>query len=100
MRPAPVAGTGVGGRLVRPAAPVLRCSAMPPPTPMPSRSERDANAAKRRRLAAVTLAFVVVLFVVQIVALAVGMIEVSWIVLAVLVAGWFVLRSYQKRHPV
>lgn len=56
--------------------------------------------AMRKRLAVIALVFVVVLFVAQIVTLALGLIEVSWVILVLIVGGWFVLRSYQKRYPV
>ncbi len=73
---------------------------MPKATPEPNRAERDRNMAMRKRLAAITLAVVVLLFIAQIVTLAMGLIEVSWVILAIIVIGWFVLRSYQKRYPV
>lgn len=54
----------------------------------------------RKRLAMITLAVVLVLFVAQVITLAMGLIEVSWVILVLIVVGWFVLRSYQKRYPV
>jgi len=71
-----------------------------PPLPTVDRATREANAARRRRMAVVVLAAVVVLFAAQLAALALGWLEVSFAILAVIVAGWFALRSYQKRHPV
>jgi protein-S-isoprenylcysteine O-methyltransferase Ste14 len=61
---------------------------------------RRENIARRKRLAVIVLAAVVVLFVVQIAALAVGRLEVSFLIFVVIVLGWFALRSYQKRYPV
>lgn len=43
------------------------------------------------------IAAVVVLFVVQMVALALGALEVAASIFVVYVIGWFALRSYQRR---
>lgn len=66
------------------------------PDPATSRS----NEAARKRMAVIVLAAVVALFVIQIVALILGRVEISFLILAVIVAGWFALRAYQKRHPL
>lgn len=63
-------------------------------------STRRANEAARRRLAIIVLVAISVLFVVQLVALMTGLLEISFAIFAVIVIGWFALRSYQKRHPV
>lgn len=73
---------------------------MPAQPPDLDPAVRDANMARRKRMAFVVLVAVVVLFAVQIVALALGYPEVSFIVLAAFFAGWFALRSFQKRNPV
>lgn len=64
------------------------------------RATREENAARRRRMAVVVLAVVVALFVAQLAALALGWLEVSFAIFVVIIAGWFALRSYQKRYPV
>ena len=61
---------------------------------------REANVARRRRMAIIVLAAVAGLFVVQLVALAVGLPELSFAIFGLIIAGWFVLRSYQKRYPI
>ncbi|MEQ8833016.1 MAG: hypothetical protein RIB67_01070 [Miltoncostaeaceae bacterium] len=61
---------------------------------------REANEAARRRVAKLVLGAVALLFVVQLVAIATGYLEVSFAIFAAMAAGWFALRSYQKRHPV
>lgn len=73
---------------------------MPAQPPDLDAATRDVNMTRRKRMAFVVLAAVVVLFVVQIVALALGYPEVSFLVLAAFFAGWFALRSFQKRNPV
>lgn len=79
---------------------LLRFSVMPAQPPDVDAATRDVNLARRRRMALVALGAIAVLFVVQIVALALGYAEVSFLVLAVFMAGWFALRSFQKRNPV
>lgn len=61
---------------------------------------RRANEAARRRVAVIVLGAVALLFVVQLLAIATGYLELSFGIFAVMVIGWFALRSYQKRHPV
>jgi hypothetical protein len=50
--------------------------------------------ARRRRLGIALLVLVLLLFVGQMVALAIGSLEVAAIIFVVFVIGWFVLRSY------
>lgn len=69
-------------------------------TPATDAGTREANIARRRRMAIVVLAAVAALFVVQLVALAAGLPELSFAIFGLMVAGWFVLRSYQKRYPI
>lgn len=60
-------------------------------------SERTHERERRRRVGLALVAGVLVLFVAQLVALALGAFEVSAVIFIVFVAGWFVLRSYQRR---
>jgi hypothetical protein len=53
--------------------------------------------ARRRRIGLALVVLAVLLFVAQIVALALGLLTVSALIFAIFVAGWFVLRSYQRR---
>ena len=53
--------------------------------------------ARRRRIGLMLVAAALLLFVAQIVALALGSLEVAALIFAVFVVGWFVLRSYQRR---
>jgi len=50
--------------------------------------------ARRRRLGIALVVLVLLLFVGQMVALAMGSLEVAAIIFVVFVIGWFVLRSY------
>jgi len=50
--------------------------------------------ARRRRLGILLIVAVLLLFVGQMVALAIGSLEVAAIIFIVFVIGWFVLRSY------
>jgi hypothetical protein len=52
---------------------------------------------RRRRVGIALVILVLLLFVGQIVSLALGMLEVSALIFAIFVAGWFALRSYQRR---
>ena len=85
MRPRPVLASGVMAK---------------PKPPPPDAATRQANIERRKRMAFVVLGVVAVLFVIQIVALAVGLLEISFLIFAVIVAGWFALRSYQTRYPI
>ena len=51
----------------------------------------------RRRIGIAALVAVAVLFVVELVALALGQGEIATAVFALFVIGWFVLRSWMKR---
>jgi hypothetical protein len=59
--------------------------------------ERTPEQARRRRIGLALVAVAVALFAAQMVALALGALEVSALIFVVFVAGWFVLRSYQRR---
>jgi hypothetical protein len=59
--------------------------------------ERTADEARRRRIAIALVALAIVLFIVEIVALAVGLLEVSALIFVIFIGGWFALRSYQRR---
>jgi len=59
--------------------------------------ERTPEDARRRRIVLALVGVVAVLFVAQMVALALGALEVSGLIFLVFVAGWFALRSYQRR---
>jgi uncharacterized membrane protein YgdD (TMEM256/DUF423 family) len=50
--------------------------------------------ARRRRLGILLIAAALLLFVGQMVALALGSLEVAGLIFVVFVIGWFVLRSY------
>lgn len=52
--------------------------------------------ARRRRLAIVLVVLVLLLFAGQMVALALGSLEVAAIIFIAFVIGWFVLRSYVR----
>jgi hypothetical protein len=56
-----------------------------------------ADEARRRRIGIALVALALVLFVVEIVALAVGLLEVAALVFVIFIGGWFALRSYQRR---
>ncbi len=52
---------------------------------------------RRRRVGLALIALALLLFVAEIVAIALGWIEVAGLIFLIFAAGWFVLRSYQKR---
>jgi hypothetical protein len=52
---------------------------------------------RRRRIAMALAALAIVLFVVEIVALALGWLEVAALIFVAFIGGWFLLRSYQRR---
>jgi Flp pilus assembly protein TadB len=60
--------------------------------------ERTADEARRRRIGLILIAVAILLFVVQIVALALGSLEVAGLIFVLYVIGWFVLRSYLRRE--
>ncbi|HSJ73866.1 MAG TPA: hypothetical protein VK904_06080 [Miltoncostaeaceae bacterium] len=59
--------------------------------------ERAPEDARRRRIAIALVALAIVLFIVEIIALAVGLLEVAALIFVIFVGGWFALRSYQRR---
>jgi hypothetical protein len=59
--------------------------------------ERSPEEQRRRRIGIILVAAALVLFAAQMVALALGSLEVSGLIFLVFVAGWFVLRSHQRR---
>lgn len=59
--------------------------------------ERTPEEARRRRVGLALVAAALALFAAQMVALAFGALEVSALIFLVFVAGWFALRSYQRR---
>jgi Flp pilus assembly protein TadB len=54
--------------------------------------------ARRRRIGIALIALVAIVFVVQIAALALGKTVLSAVCFALLILGWFVLRSYVRRR--
>jgi positive regulator of sigma E activity len=52
--------------------------------------------ARRRRFGILLIVLVLLLFVGQMVALALGSLEIATIIFVVFVIGWFVLRSYMR----
>ncbi len=63
----------------------------------PGAVERPADEARRRRIAIALVVLAVVLFIVELVAIALGLLEVAALVFVIFVGGWFALRSYQRR---
>jgi hypothetical protein len=53
--------------------------------------------ARRRRIGIALVAGALVLFVIQVVALALGSLEVAGLIFIAYVVGWFALRSWQRR---
>jgi Flp pilus assembly protein TadB len=53
---------------------------------------------RRKRVGILLVAAALVLFVAQMVALALGALEVAGLIFIIFVIGWFVLRSYQRRR--
>jgi hypothetical protein len=56
-----------------------------------------ADEARRRRIGLLLVAGALMLFVIQVVALALGSLEVAGLIFIAYVAGWFALRSWQRR---
>ena len=52
---------------------------------------------RRRRIGLILIGCALLLFVIQMVALVLGYIEVALAIFVVYAIGWFVLRSYQRR---
>lgn len=63
----------------------------------PGPVERAPDDARRRRIAIALVALAVVLFILELVAIAVGLLEVAALIFVIFVGGWFALRSYQRR---
>jgi membrane-bound ClpP family serine protease len=59
--------------------------------------ERPADEARRRRIAIALVVLAVVLFILELVAIALGLLEVAALIFVIFVGGWFALRSYQRR---
>lgn len=53
---------------------------------------------RKRNIGIALIALVVVLLIVQLIAISTGALEVVGIIFLVFCAGWFALRSYQKRQ--
>ena len=53
---------------------------------------------RRRRVGILLVGAALLLFAAQMVALALGSLEVAGLIFIVFVIGWFVLRSYQRRR--
>jgi uncharacterized membrane protein YgdD (TMEM256/DUF423 family) len=60
--------------------------------------ERTPEEMRRRRIGIWLTVAAVVLFAGQMVALALGSLEIAGLIFLVFVAGWFVLRSHQRRQ--
>ena len=61
------------------------------------RNGADPEERRRRRIGIILIVAALALFVAQMVALALGSLEVAGLIFLVFVAGWFVLRSHQRR---
>jgi Flp pilus assembly protein TadB len=59
--------------------------------------KRPAQETRRRRIAIALVALAIVLFIAELVALAVGLLEVAALIFVIFIGGWFALRSYQRR---
>lgn len=57
----------------------------------------SADEARRRRIGIALVGLAIVLFVAELVALAVGLLEVAALIFVIFIGGWFALRSYQRR---
>ena len=53
---------------------------------------------RRRRVGILLVGAALLLFAAQMVALALGSLEVAGLIFIIFVIGWFVLRSYQRRR--
>ena len=60
-------------------------------------TERTPEQERRRRIGLALIAGIGVLFLAQMVALALGALEVAGAIFVVFVVAWFALRSYQRR---
>jgi hypothetical protein len=59
--------------------------------------ESPADEARRRRIGIALVALAIGLFIVELVALALGALEIAALIFVIFVGGWFALRSYQRR---
>ena len=84
----------IGGSLGQAAAPARRRRHAPATLAPWSAAPDDA---RRRRIAIALVALAVVLFILELVAIAVGLLEVAALIFVIFVGGWFALRSYQRR---
>lgn len=57
----------------------------------------EADDTRRRRVGLALIAVALLLFVAEMVAVVLGQLEVAGVIFLVFVAGWFALRSYQRR---
>jgi membrane-bound ClpP family serine protease len=57
----------------------------------------DTDDRRRRRLGIALIAVALLLFVAEMVAVVLGLLEVAGVIFLVFVVGWFALRSYQRR---
>lgn len=60
--------------------------------------ERTPEEARRRRIGIVLVVAALLLFAAQMTALALGSLEIAGLIFLVFVAGWFILRSQQRRR--
>ncbi len=60
--------------------------------------ERSPDEARRRRVGIILIAVALLLFAAQMVALALGSLEIAAVIFLIFVAGWFALRSHQRRR--
>lgn len=58
----------------------------------------DDDERRRRRIGIVLVTLAILLFIGQIVALSLGSLEIAGLIFLVFVAGWFALRSWQRRR--
>jgi positive regulator of sigma E activity len=56
-----------------------------------------ADEIRRRRIGLILIACALVLFLIQMIALVLGYLEVALSIFLVYAVGWFILRSYQRR---
>lgn len=59
--------------------------------------DAEADHTRRRRVGLALIAVALLLFVAEMVAVVLGQLEVAGVIFLVFVAGWFALRSYQRR---
>jgi len=61
------------------------------------RMAAPADEARRRRIGIALVALALALFAVELVALALGQLEIAALIFVIFIGGWFALRSYQRR---